>query len=470
MIRGSLLICFFYLNLQKDNKNYRMDMMDIATAQEQAKKFVIKGGHPLKGRIAVKGSKNAALPILAACLLTEEPCIIGNIPLIQDVFRMIELLEGIGADIEWLNKRTLRIQARKIYPDRLNYKIVSRFRASILTAGPLLARFGELKIPQPGGCKIGARKIDTHLKAFQDLGVKYKVERAKERGLEGRDVYLLKQEERNSNREREIILDGFSVTATENILLSSCLREGRTIIKIAAAEPHVQDLCAVLSKMGADIQGVGTHTLIVRGRKTLSGVEHFLLPDYLEAGTFLALAIATKSRMTIAGLDVSHLDMVVRKLRDMNACFEIERSAKRYQDKIHIRPSSRLRAVRIEARPYPGFPTDLQAPFGVLATQAEGTTLIFDTLYEGRLRYIEELQKMGANAIIADPHRGFITGPTPLFGREIESFDIRTGATLIIAGLVAEGVTYIGNVYQIYRGYEDIDQRLRSLGADIKAI
>jgi UDP-N-acetylglucosamine 1-carboxyvinyltransferase len=421
-------------------------------------RFVIQGGRSLQGRIEVKGSKNAVLPILAATLLSKEPCIIKNVPLIEDVFRMIELLKGMGAEIRWLKPGILQVNTSSIKQPQINYDLVSRFRASILVLGPLLARFKKVSFCHPGGCIIGARPIDTHIDAFAQLGVKFSVERGRDR-----DLYFF---DSSFVRPGRVVLKEFGVTPTENIvLLASCL-PGKTQIEIAAAEPHVQDLCNFLRKCGVSIQGVGTHSLVITGRRDPGGTEHTLIPDPIEVGSFAVLGAATRSRLIIENVCFDHLDFVFKKFEEFNIHFK-----KDWQSRtLTILPSSRLKASRVQTLPYPGFPSDLQAPMTVLATQAEGSSLIHEVIYEGRLKHIEELQKMGANAMIADPHRALITGPTLLYGRELASLDIRSGATMVIAGLVAEGETIINQAEIIDRGYEKLEQRLQGLGARIKRI
>ncbi|MBW6440817.1 UDP-N-acetylglucosamine 1-carboxyvinyltransferase [Patescibacteria group bacterium] len=417
-------------------------------------KFIINGGKSLRGKIDVKGSKNAATPILSACLLTKEECIIDNIPQINDVLKMIEILQSMGVEIKWLAKGKLRIKASdNVDPEKMNFEIVGHMRSSILLLGSLLARFKKFKIKQPGGCIIGARPVGVHFDALEALGAKITTENG---------FYCF-----NASKliGKTIILKEFSVTATENLMMAACLAEGTTTIKIAAIEPHVQDLGRFLNKMGARIKGMGIHTIKIQGVEKLHGTEHKIIPDQIEAGTFAIAAIATKGTVTINNVNPHELDLVIEKLREIGGNIETK------NNQLLITPSSKLKAIRkIETRTYPGVPTDLQAPFAVLATQAEGTTLIHDTMYEGRLAYINELNKMGANAIICDPHRALISGPTPLYGQDITSFDLRAGATLVIAALMAEGESSIDRIEQIDRGYEDIEKRLQNLGADIKRI
>ena len=415
-------------------------------------KFVINGGKPLQGRVDIKGAKNAAAPILSACLLTKEECFIGNIPMVADILKMIEILESMGVETEWVGERKLRVKAGdSVDPEKIDFSLVGQMRSSILLLGSLLARFKKFKIKHPGGCIIGARPVGIHFDALEALGADI---------TQDGDFYYLKADKLIG---KEIILKEFSVTATENLMMAATLAEGTTTIRIAAIEPHVQDLARFLNKMGARIKGLGIHTIQIQGVKKLRGAEHKIIPDPIEAGTFIITAAATKGNVEISGANPRELDLVLEKLKEMGASFEIK------NDKITVKPFSKLSAVRkIETRTYPGVPTDLQAPFAVLATQAEGTTLIHDTMYEGRLAYINELNKMGANAVICDPHRALITGPTPLYGQNITSFDLRSGATLIIAALLAKGQSVIEKVEQIDRGYEKIEERLRELGADIK--
>jgi len=422
-------------------------------------KFIIKGGKKLEGEIEVKGMKNAATPILAASLLSDSPCLIENLPRITDVDNMIKLLDNLGAKIKWQDnhsclpdRQTLEISCRSLRLNKLNKKTIQSMRSSILLLGPLLSRFGQVNMPEPGGCIIGNRPIDTHLYGFKKLGTKIK---------EIKGNYCLKA---NSLQGTTIILPEFSVTATENLIMASVKAKGETIIKLAAAEPHVQDLCRFLNKMGAKIQGIGTHTLKIKGVKKLNGVRYKIIPDQIEAGTFAVLAAATKSKILIKNVIPEHLEIILLKLEQIGVKFEL------FANQLLIYPSKSLKPFNLQVLPYPGFPTDLAAPFAVLASQVQGTSLIQDPLFESRMSYVPELIKMGANAIIADPHRVIINGPTPLYGTEIRTFDLRAGATLIIAGLVASGETVINQAEIVDRGYEKIEERLSRLGAEIKRI
>jgi len=418
-----------------------------------AEYFEILGGRRLKGGIEVRGSKNATTPILAATLLTREKCVISNIPLIEDVFRLLEILQSLGAEIKWLGKRKISVEAKKIDPAKMNFELVKKIRSSILLLGSLSARFDNFKIAHPGGCVIGARPMGTHFDALRKMGVEVK--------QDGK-FYFIKSKKRKSAK---IVLKEFSVTGTENAMMLAAGLPGKTIIKIAAAEPHVEDLGNFLMAMGAKIKGLGTHTLEITGAKKLRGAKHIIIPDPVEAATFLIMGVATKSQIRVKNVKEEHLDLVLEKLKEFGADFKI---TKNYIDVIP--PQKITAAEKVEARTYPGIPTDAQAPFGVLATQAKGKTLIYDTLYEGRLNYVQGIRKMGAKTKIIDVHQMLVEGPTKLKGRTINSYDLRAGASLIIAALVAQGKTVIKNIYQVDRGYERIEERLSALGANVRRI
>ena len=417
--------------------------------------FVIEGGKTLKGEIEVRGSKNAAMPILAATLLTKEPSVIDNIPLIEDVKRFLEIIESLGGKVEWLGKRKVRINPKDLNLKKIDQSLVKKLRASILLIPPLLHRFKKFKLAQPGGCLIGARSIDAHLDALLQSGVKVR-KTPTSYYYNGANIH-----------NGEVILKEFSVTTTENILMLASLIPGKTILKIGALEPHVEDLVVFLRKMGAKIKVVSPHVYEITGRKKLLGASHKVIPDPIEAGTFMILAAALHSKILIKNVRLDHLDLVIKKLEEIGVRMNI---CSKGNCNILMLPSYNLNGIKIQTQPYPGIPTDLQSPFGVLATQLNGTSLIFDTIFEGRLKYIDELIKMGANAIIADPHRALITGPTALYAQDINSLDIRSGISLVIAALLAKGKTIIKDTYQIDRGYEKIDERLKKLGVEIKRI
>ncbi len=415
--------------------------------------FEIEGGKRLKGEITVSGSKNATTPILAATLLTKETCILSNIPLIEDVFRMLEILESMGAAVEWRGKHTVAVTTKDIDPGRMDTDLVKRIRSSVLLMGALAARFDRFRLYQPGGCVIGARPVDTHVDAFAKLGVSVK---------RTEKEYVV---DAGKRKPATVVLKEFSVTGTENAMMLAAGMPGKTIIKIAAAEPHVEDLGKFLIAMGAKIEGLGTHTLTIIGQKRLRGAKHTIIPDANEAATFLILGVATGSPLTVRNAWAEHLDLVLEKLREFGADFIVKKNA------ITVVPGKKLRSVaKVETRTYPGIPTDVQAPFGVLATQTKGETFVFDTLFEGRFNYVSELEKMGGHAVVLNPHQVVISGKTALRGTVIKSYDLRAGAALIIAALCAKGKTIIEDIYQVDRGYERIEERLQKIGAVIRRV
>lgn len=421
-------------------------------------KFVIQGQKPLAGTIEVYGAKNAAFPLLAATILTKEDCVIGNLPLVEDVFRTIELLQSMGARIEWLDKRKVRVNTKRLDPTKINKDLVLRFRGAILFLGPLLARFGKITLPQPGGCIIGARPIDTHLDAFSQLGINI-IPRGKGFRFEFAGKLISK----------EVVLNEFSVTATQNLLLFLAGMQERVVVKIADLDYQMQELSRVLKKMGARVSLAGAHAVAVKGKKQLKGFTHTLMYDPIEAGTFIIMGIASKGDILVKNVEVRFLELLLKKLKDFGANFDILPRTKTLAD-IRIQKSGPLVIDKVQSFIYPGIHSDLQSPLGVLATQTRGSTLLHDPLYEGRLKYLEELTKMGAEIYLTDPHRAIINGPTKLKGTDLGSFDLRGGAALIIASLIAKGRSTINNIYQVDRGYERIEERLQKLGADIQRI
>lgn len=412
--------------------------------------FEIQGGKKLSGTITVAGLKNAATPILAATLLTQETCVLKNVPLIEDVFRMIEILESLGATVEWREKHTVAITARDIDVTKIDQEIVKRLRSSIMFLGALSARVDHFEIRQPGGCVIGARPVGTHIDALEKLGVNI---------IGDGKSYVVDATKKKSGK---VVLQGLSVTATENAMLLAATLPGKTTIKVAACEPHVEDLGRFLRALGVEITGLGTHTMTIVGKEHLGGATHTIMPDHNEAATFLVLGAVTGSELTVENARENDLDIVLEKLKEFGVTFTVAENA------ITIHPAQQLRAVAlVDTRTYPGLPSDDQSIFGVLATQAEGDTLIFETLYEGRFSYIPELIKMGARADILNPHQVVIHGKTPLQGTTIKSFDLRAGVALIIAALAASGTTVIEEIYQVDRGYERIEERLQKIGANI---
>lgn len=416
-------------------------------------KFKIIGGTHLRGRVSVSGSKNAALPIIAATLIYPVVLRLSNVPEIKDVKNMFEIMEDLGAKITRVKKNFFEIDTRNVNSFEPNYKLVRNMRASVLFIGPLLARFGKVKIAQPGGCFIGSRPLNAHFQALKELGVSIK---------ECENYYLLKAQEIKSGK--KVVLDEMSVTATENLLMVAS-KTKYTKLRMAACEPHIEDLCKFLVKLGVKIEGINTHNLKIYGSKRVKkNIDYKIIPDQIEAGTLAIAAAVSRGKVEINNFISDHNDILLTKFKEIGVNFEVKNST------LFIKPSTNFKATDIRTDIYPGFPTDLQAPMAVLLTQADGTSEIHETMYEGRLNYIKELRKMGAEAVIRDSRHALISGPTALFGTKISSYDLRAGATLIIASLIAVGESEIDNVPFIDRGYENIEGKLNSLGAKIKRI
>ena len=423
-------------------------------------KFVIQGGAPLSGEITVAGNKNAALPILAACLLTDEELVFSNVPRIRDVETQIALLEGLGVEAVWTGDNELRLQADSVTDSAVDESLAARIRASFLLAGPLLARFGEARMPPPGGDTIGRRRLDPHLDAFRDMGADV----AGDREIEITAGDGLKP--------CRIFMDEPSVMATENALMAAALTPGPTTIGNAACEPHVQDLARVLVKMGSRIDGIGSNVMTVHGRDRLGGAEHSICPDHIEAVSFMALAAATRGELRIREIEPEDLLAIRRYLARLGLETVIE------DRDILVPPEQQLRVQddigdaipKIDDGPWPAFPADLTSIALALATQAQGTILIFEKMFENRLFFVDKLVAMGARITLCDPHRAIVSGPSRLHGERLESPDIRAGMAMLIAALAAEGTSEIGNINQIDRGYERIDLRLRDLGARIERV
>lgn len=416
-------------------------------------KFVIEGRIPLSGKVEISGYKNSAGAILAAALLSENSSIIDNLPRVSDVLDQIEILKQMGGEIEWKSQKKIKINPINISPERIPTDLFEKMRVSVLLIGPLLARFKKFKVPHPGGDKIGLRPISTHLDALKDLGVKIK---------EKQGFYYFEAPKRIKGR--KIILKEFSVTATEIIMMVAALARGKTKIEMAAAEPQVQDLGNFLNKMGAEIKGLGTHTIEIAGKKRLKGAEFSICPDLLEAGTFFIALAATGGQGEIKKVNPEHLTMFLEKMKEIGVRFEKEKN------EILVKRTNKFFPAKIQVLPYPGFPTDLQPQTSVLLTQAEGKSLIHDPLYENRFQHLHELRKMGADIEITDPYRALIFGKKELSGSKIQAPDIRSGAALLLAGLIAKGTTQINNISQIERGYERIEEKLKKLGANIKKL
>jgi UDP-N-acetylglucosamine 1-carboxyvinyltransferase len=434
-------------------------MSQTAVIGRAAECFVIEGGRSLNGRVRAAGNKNGALPILAACLLTAEPVTLRNIPRIVDVQTMLELLNDIGADADWIGPNEVRVHAADVTKQELDEELCSRMRASFLLAGPLLARVGGVSAPPPGGDVIGRRRLDPHIHAFAELGARIDVGRRYEMqggALQGKHIFL----------------DEASVMATENAVMAAALTPGETVIGNAACEPHVQDLCRFLGSLGARIHGIESNVLRIEGVQSLSGGDWEIGPDHIEVGSFIGLAAITGGDVTIDG--VKHADLV----SILHGFEKFGVTVERGDDFVRVPPGQELvvqddlggHVPKIEDGPWPAFPSDLTSVALTLATQSSGTILMFEKMFENRLFFTDKLVGMGARIILCDPHRAVITGPSRLRGQRMESPDIRAGMAMLLAGLCAEGSSTIGAVYQIDKGYERIDERLRAVGAQIERI
>jgi UDP-N-acetylglucosamine 1-carboxyvinyltransferase len=414
-------------------------------------KFVIVGGKKPKGEIKVSGSKNAALALIPATLLIDGVTIFRNLPRIQDVFSMLEILKLLGGEYKFLSENEILIDTRNISYQSLKNPLVSKLRGSILFLGPLLARFGKAEISFPGGDIIGARPIKVHLQSLSQLGAKINV-----------DKFIFAKMRKIKNN--KIFLSEISVTASELMLMASAYSPNYVELRMMALEPHVQTLAKFLSLLGFDVKGIGTHFVkIKKGKNLKKRIVFDIPPDPIEAGTFVALGAATKGEIKIYPVNPEEMDALLIIAKEMNINLRVK-------DKTLIVKPSHLKGTKIQTGLYPKFPTDLQPPFGVMATQGEGVTLIHDWLYENRFGYLNELHQMGANVEILDPHRAIIIGPTLLHGTEVNSLDIRSGISLIIAGLVAQGKTIIHDVEKIDRGYEEIEKKLQKIGLEIERI
>lgn len=403
--------------------------------------------------VNISGAKNSAGPILAAALLSKQASIIDNLPLIEDIFNLIEILESMGVEIEWLGDKKIKIQVGKDFsPQRIALSLIGKSRVSVLLIGALLVRFEQFKFARPGGDKIGLRPITTHLEALKKLGV---------RVSRKNDFYCFDSQDLRGG---EVVLREFSVTATETLMMAAAGTKGKTIIKGAATEPHVRHLGEMLNKMGARIKGLGNHILEIEGTNELNGVEHDVLSDHIEAETYFVIGAVTPGMVEIRNIVLEDLWNFLAKMEEIGVRFE------KGEDWLRVDYSPELKPTRFQSLPWPGFPTDILPIVVPLMTQAQGKTLIHDPLYENRLNYVHELRKMGADIEIVDPHRALIFGKTPLRGIEISSWDIRAGASLVVAGLMAEGETVINNIYQIDRGYEKMEEKLMAIGAEIKRI
>jgi len=428
-------------------------------ASRAAESFVIEGGRALTGTIRAAGNKNGALPILAACLLTDEPVRLTNVPHIRDVETMMELIGDLGADVDWAAPNEVRVHAASLDSHELDAELSSRIRASFLLAGPLLARVGRAVVPPPGGDVIGRRRLDPHIHALTELGAHIEVNGRYEMRTDGL-------------RGAHIFLDEASVMATENAVMAASLTPGETVIGNAACEPHVQDLCRFLVSLGARIEGIASNVLRIQGVDRLGGGAWSIASDHIEVCSFVGLAAVTRGDVTIEDVVPEDLRPIIPALKRLGIKVELRGST------LHVPPHDDLviqddlggQIPKIEDGPWPAFPADLTSIALAVATQARGTVLIFEKMFENRLFFVDKLVSMGARIILCDPHRAVVTGPAKLFAQRMASPDIRAGMAMLIASLCAEGTSTIGNVGEIDRGYERIDERLRALGAQIERV
>lgn len=416
--------------------------------------LVINGGKPLEGEVCISGAKNSALPILAACVLGTEEIILDAVPKLKDVEIMIEVLRHLGSKVEYIDEETVRIDSSNINTCETPFELMDKMRASFVVMGPLLSRFKKAYTKAPGGCNIGARPIDLHLKGFQALGA--------ESMVNDDEISITTDGELFGN---EIYLDFPSVGATQNIMMAATLAKGETTIENAAKEPEIVDLASFLSKMGAKIKGAGTSTIVIEGVEKLTGARHTIIPDRIEAASYMIAAVMTKGDVTIKNVIGSHIRPIIAKLIEMGA------SVEEYEDEDIIRVSTnhRLKPTNVQTLPYPGFPTDAQAQFMALMTVCDGESRIQETVFENRFMHVEQLNKMGA-AIATSGNRATVVGVDRLHGASVKATDLRAGAALVMAGLTAKGETRVSDIYHIDRGYSDLEGKFRKLGADIKRV
>lgn len=423
--------------------------------------FLIEGGYPLSGEVTPSGNKNAALPLLAATLLTDEPVTLHNIPDIGDAKSMRRLLESLGVQVEVLNPNSWKMTAENVRRSNLDPELCRRIRASMLLAGPMLGRAGGIDIPPPGGDVIGRRRVDTHLLALRALGA--------EAEYGGREYHINAP---HGLRGANLLLDEASVTATENAIMAAVLADGETVIRNAASEPHVQELSRFLNQMGARIENIGSNTLHIQGVDRLAGGEYTIGPDYLEVVSFIGAAVVTGGSIRIRNAGPQYLDMIHLVFQRLGVSWQVEGQDLIIPAEQELRIESDIGGAipEISVMPWPAFPTDLMSIAIVVATQCQGTALFHDWMYETRMFFIDKLVSMGARVILCDPHRCIVEGPTELVGETLESPDIRAGMALVLASLAASGSSQIRNIGQIERGYERIDEKLRALGAHIHRV
>ena len=435
-------------------------MATTTVANAVTESFLIEGGEPLSGTVRAAGNKNGALPILAACLLTDQTIRLTNVPRIRDVDTMVALLADVGAEVEWIGTNEIRVTAANVRKRELDEELCSRMRASFLLAGPLLSRLGSVSVPPPGGDVIGRRRLDPHIHAFAELGAQIEIgPRFEVNALDGL-------------RGKHVFLDEASVMATENTVMAAVLTPGETVVGNAACEPHVQDLCRFLVSLGADIEGIESNVLRIRGVESLRGGEWRIGTDHIEVASFIGLAAITGGGITIEGVETKDIASILPPFNRLGVRVEVGEAS------VHVPSGQQLviqddlggHIAKIEDGPWPAFPADLTSIAVTVATQSFGTVLIFEKMFESRLFFTDKLVSMGARIILCDPHRVVVSGPAQLYGQRMESPDIRAGMSMLLASLCAEGQSTIGAVYQIDKGYERIDERLRGLGARIERV
>ena len=414
-------------------------------------KYIIRGGNKLQGEVTISGAKNAAVAILPAAILSDEPCIIENVPNISDIDITIKILLSMGADVTMLNKSTLRIDPRRVHTPCVEYDLAKNMRASYYFLGALLGKVGRARVSMPGGCDLGARPVDQHLKGFSSLGAECSVDHgmihAQADKLVGAHIYF----------------DMVTVGATINVMLAAVKADGLTVIENAAKEPHIVDLANFLNSMGADIMGAGTDVIKIKGVKTLHGAQYSIIPDQIEAGTYMVAAAATNGNVLIKNVIPKHLESITAKLQKIGARVE------EYDDAVRVVGTGRLVKTIVKTLPHPGFPTDMQPQITTLLTLAEGTSIVTESIFDNRFKYVDQLRRMGAD-ISVDGRVAVIEGTGRLMGAPVRATDLRAGVALVIAGLAAVGTTEVEDIFHVERGYEDLEKKLRALGADIRKI
>ncbi|MDO4519939.1 MAG: UDP-N-acetylglucosamine 1-carboxyvinyltransferase [Eubacteriales bacterium] len=413
--------------------------------------YVIKGGTPLVGEVEIAGAKNAALAILAAAIMTDDTVLIENLPDVRDINVLLEAISEIGAKVDRINKSTVKINGSTITDISVDYEYIKKIRASYYLLGALLGKYKHAEVPLPGGCDIGSRPIDQHLKGFRALGAEVDIDHG---------AIIAKADELRGNH---IFMDVVSVGATINVMMAASMAPGRTIIENAAKEPHVVDVANFLNCMGANIKGAGTDVIRIRGVEKLHRAEYSIIPDQIEAGTFMFAAAATGGDITVKNVIPKHLEATTAKLLEIGCIID------EYDDAVRVRAGKKLHRTHVKTLPYPGYPTDMQPQIAITLTMAEGTSIVTESIFENRFKYVDEINRMGAS-IRVEGNTAFIEGGKKLKGARVSAPDLRAGAALVIAGLAAEGITVVDDIVYIQRGYECFEQKLRSLGATIERV